>query len=80
MQAFTSAFLFSNEKSVIAMLFIMEGKHPSRPVHLTFMEHLWTLMQRCWDHDPHLRLGAPEASQVILTLSAHPFLQLLCVH
>ena len=80
MQAFTSAFPFSNEKSVTAMLFIIEGKRPSRPVHPTFTENLWTLMQRCWDHDPRLRPGAPEALQVILTPSAHPFLRLLHVH
>ncbi|KAF9642058.1 hypothetical protein BDM02DRAFT_2731187 [Thelephora ganbajun] len=45
----------------------MQGERPLRPTHPTFTENLWTLVQRCWDHDPHLR---PEASEVLTVLHA----------
>jgi anti-sigma factor ChrR (cupin superfamily) len=50
------------------MFAITQGTRPPRPTHPTFTENLWTLMRRCWDHDPHLR---PEVSEVLqlLTLS-----------
>ena len=49
------------------MFAIAQGKRPPRPTHPTFTENLWTLMQHCWDHDPHLRPEVSEASQVLLT-------------
>ena len=44
----------------------MEGKRPPRPVHPTFTEDLWTLIQRCWDPEPDSR---PETSEVLNVLS-----------
>ena len=40
-----------------------------RPVHPTFTDNLWMLMQRCWDQDPHLRPEVSEILQVLLTPS-----------
>jgi len=66
-QIFTQEIPFSGVSSFMAMVAITQGKRPSRPTHLAFTENLWTLMQRCWDNDPHLR---PKASEVLQTLHA----------
>ena len=64
-QVFTGTIPFSNGSSVMAMLAIAQGKRPPRPTHSIFTEKLWTLMQRCWDQDPHSR---PEASEILAIL------------
>jgi len=64
-QAFTGAVPFSNSLPAAAMLAIMAGKRPPRPMHQSFTNHLWTLMQRCWDQNPHSR---PEVSEVFRVL------------
>jgi serine/threonine protein kinase len=69
MQVFTGMVPFSNDTPALAMLATIQGKRPPRPTHRTFTKDLWALMQRCWDHDPHLRPKALEVLQV-LTLSA----------
>ena len=66
-QAFTGAMPFSGSSTVAAMLSMAQGKRPQRPTHPAFTENLWTLMQRCWDHDPRLR---PEISDVLQLLLA----------
>jgi len=53
----------------MAMLAIVQGKRPPRPTHPTFTEDLWTLIQRCWDGDPHSRPQASEVALQLLTLS-----------
>ena len=50
------------------MLAITQGKRPERPKHPDFTENLWTLIQRCWDEDPHLRPEASEVVHALLTL------------
>ena len=67
MQVFTGAIPFSGNSSAVAMLAIVQGRRPQRPIYPTFTDNLWTLMQRCWDHDPHLR---PEVSEVLQVLLA----------
>ena len=66
-QVFTGAIPFIGSSTNAAMFAIAQGKRPPRPTYPTFTENLWTLMQRCWDHDPHLRPEVSEASQVLLT-------------
>ena len=68
-QVFTGAIPFGGKSSAMAISAITQGRRPSRPTHPTFTENLWTLMQRCWDHDPHLRPEVSEVSRVLLTLS-----------
>ena len=68
-QVFTGAVPFSNRSASMAMLGIMQNERPQRPTHPTFTENLWTLMQRCWDRDPHLRPEVSEVLQVLLTPS-----------
>ena len=68
-QVFTGAVPFSKRSPALAMLAITQGERLQRPTHPTFTENLWTLMQRCWDHDPYLRPEASEALQVLLTRS-----------
>jgi len=68
-QVFTGgAVPFSGLPSATAIVSLAQGTRPPRPTHRTFTEDLWTLMQRCWDHDFSLR---PEVSGVFqgLTLS-----------
>ena len=65
-QVFTGAVPFDNNLPVAAVLAIMSGTRPSRPTHSDFTDELWTLMQRCWNQDPHLR---PEVTEVLKVLS-----------
>jgi len=68
-QVFTGAVPFSDGSSPTAMLAIMQGRRPPRPTHPAFTENLWTLMQRCWNCDPHLRPEASEVFQALLSPS-----------
>ena len=65
-QLFTGTTAFSGYPSIKAMLAIVQGSRPPRPTYPTFTEDLWMLMQRCWDHEPHLR---PDASEVMRILT-----------
>ena len=65
MQVFTGAVPFSNETTFAAAFAIMAGRRPPQPVHPALTDDLWTLMQRCWDHDPHLRPEVSEALQAL---------------
>ena len=67
-QIFTGAIPFIGSSTNAAMFAIAQGRRPQRPTHPTFPENLWTLMQRCWDHDPHLRPEVSEALRILLTL------------
>ena len=66
-QIFTRDIPFTGVPPFKVMMEITQGKRPLRPTYPTFTENLWTLILRCWDHDPHLR---PEASEVLQAL--HP--------
>ena len=66
-QVFTGAVPFNNNLPAAAVLAIMSGTRPSRPIHSDFTDELWTLMQRCWNQDPHLR---PEVTEVLKVLSS----------
>jgi len=68
-QVFTSAVPFGGLSTTGAILSIVQGKRPPRPTHPTFTEDLWTLTQRCWNQDPHLRPNILEVLQVLPTLS-----------
>ena len=68
-QIFTGAVPFSNSTPAMAMLAIMQKERPPRPSHPAFTDDLWTLMQHCWDHDPHLRPEVSEVLKVLLTPS-----------
>ena len=69
LQVFTGGIPFGKKSATIAMLAIIQGRRPERPTHPTFTENLWSLMQRCWDHDPQLRPEVSEALQILLTPS-----------
>ena len=68
-QVFTGMVPFSKRTSLMAILAITQGVRPQRPTHPTFTENLWTLMQRCWDHNPYLRPEVSEVLEVLLTPS-----------
>jgi len=76
MQAFTGAIPFSGGSPLAAITHITQGRRPPRPTHSTFTEDLWGLMQRCWDHDPHLR---PEVSEVLQVLIRSVFLSITVI-
>ena len=48
---------------------VMSGARPPRPTHPDFTEELWSLMQRCWAHEPHLRPGTSEALEILFNVS-----------
>ena len=65
LQVFTGAVPFDGDPALAAMLGIVNGERPPRPTHSKLTDGLWTLIQRCWDQDPHLR---PEVSEVVKVL------------
>ena len=74
-QVFTGVVPFGSDSPVVAILAVVQGRRPPRPTHPIFTASLWTLMQRCWDSDPHVRPDGSEALQILLTLSVfHLFL------
>ena len=80
-QVFTGAVPFGDRPSLMAVLVMTQGERPPRPTHPAFTEILWTLMQRCWDHEPHLRPEVSEVLQILLTpsvphSSGHPSVSL----
>ena len=79
-QVFTGAIPFSKSTPAMAMLAVVQGKRPQRPTHPTFTENLWILMQRCWNHVPHLRPEVSEALQVLLVQSVSHLLRQSYVH
>ena len=74
-QVFTGAVPFRNESSFTAALSIMKDKRPLRPEHPTLTDDLWTLIQRCWNRDPHLRPGVSEVLQALVPSVLYPFLR-----
>ena len=64
-QVFIGAFPFSGIPDTAAMFEIMNGGRPPRPTHPVIAERLWSLMERCWDNEPHSR---PEISEALETL------------
>ena len=64
-QAFTGMVPFSDSSSLGAVMAIVNGRRPPQPTHPALTGELWTLMQRCWDQDPHSR---PEVSEVLMAL------------
>ena len=56
----------------MAMFSVMQGQRPERPTHPSFTGDLWSLTQRCWDHDPGLRPEVSKALQTLLTLLVSP--------
>ena len=73
-QVFTGAVPFSDHSPIKVMWATTQGRRPLRPTHPTFTGDLWTLMQRCWDHDPRLRPDASEVLRVLTPSVSDPFL------
>ena len=73
MQVFAGAIPFSGKTFLGAMVATVQGKRPPRPTHPALTENLWTLIQRCWHHDPHLRPEASEALEVLTSSVSRPF-------
>ncbi|KAF9789353.1 kinase-like domain-containing protein [Thelephora terrestris] len=76
-EVFAGAVPFNDTTSFMAMLYTTEGKRPPRPTHPIFTENLWTLMQRCWDHDPNSRPDVSEVLQILLNLDIPAWKQLI---
>ncbi|KAF9643033.1 kinase-like protein [Thelephora ganbajun] len=66
-EVFSGTIPYSDGSPYRTLFAIMKGERPPRPTHPTFTENLWTLMQRCWSHDPRLRPEASEILDVLLT-------------
>ena len=69
-KVFTGRVPFSDCAAVPAMVKIMTGYRPERPIHPGFTDDLWTLAQRCWEVNPQDR---PQVGSIIEQLSV--FLQ-----
>ena len=64
-QVYTGTIPFSESTHEGAVFIMIAGERPPRPTHQQFTDQLWTLMQRCWDQNPHSR---PEVSEVVKVL------------
>lgn len=56
------------------MIALIQGRRPSRPLesvslHLGLDDHMWNLIEDCWDTDPTKR---PNASEVVNRISSRP--------
>ena len=78
-QVFTGTIPYSGKLPAMVIKAITQGKRPPRPTHPTFTENLWTLMQRCWHHDPHLRPEVLEVSRVLFIPSVSRSFQRLYI-
>ena len=64
-KVFTAAVPFSDKPPRAAMLAIVGGKRPPRPIHPTLTDRLWGLTRRCWDQEPRRR---PQVLQILCGL------------
>ena len=71
-QVFTGAVPFAGNPTHSAMVSLTKGERPQQPTHPALTADLWKLMQRCWDHDPHLRPEISEALRVLTPLVPCP--------
>ena len=72
-QTFTGMVPFNETPPAGAILAIMRGERPPRPTHPALTDPLWTIIQCCWDQDPHLRPQVSKVLQVLLSPSvSHP--------
>ncbi|KAF9646470.1 kinase-like protein [Thelephora ganbajun] len=68
-EVFTGAVPFGDRPPFMATSAIAQGIRPPQPKHPAVTGGLWKLIQRCWDHDPHLRPEAVEVLRVLLTFA-----------
>lgn len=68
-KVFSGAVPFSDHTSLGAVVVMAQGERPPRPTHPILTERIWSLIQRCWQHDPDLRPEVTEVLQILLTPS-----------
>ena len=54
-KTFTGVAPFGDKAPRTATLAIEQGERPPRPIHPSFTDSLWVLVQRCWDQEVHPR-------------------------
>ena len=64
-KVFTGAVPFNDKQPHAAMLAIVGGERPPRPIHPTFTDALWAMIQQCWDQDAGRR---PQALHILCSL------------
>ena len=64
-KVFTGAIPFSDKPHRAAMLAIVGGERPPRPIDPVFTDRLWGLTQQCWDQDVKRR---PHALRISCSL------------
>ena len=69
MKVFSGAVPFRDHTSLGAVVIMAQGERPPRPTHPILTERIWSLIQRCWEHDPHSRPEITEVLQILLTPS-----------
>jgi len=66
MKVFTGNVPFRNLIAAAAIASIISGERPGRPPHPNLTDHLWKLIQQCWEGEPRDR---PQMDRVIKQLS-----------
>jgi len=64
-KGFTGTVPFNQHTSVVALMHVLRGRRPPRPVHPDLTNELWRLIQQCWDQNPYKR---PQMSEVSANL------------
>ncbi|KAF9647776.1 kinase-like protein [Thelephora ganbajun] len=59
-EVFTGAVPFSDKSPHEVIVAIVGGERPLRPTDPTLTSSLWTLTQRCWNREAHLRPQTPQ--------------------
>ena len=70
-QVLTGNVPFSDKSDWVIVPEVLGGNRPSRPAHRSCTDGLWALIQRCWDHEPHLRPEILEVSQTFSSVSTN---------
>ena len=70
-QVLTGEVPFRDKSDWVIASAVLKGNRPSRPAHRSCTDSLWALIQRCWDHEPHVRPEISEISQTFSFISAN---------
>lgn len=65
-EAFSGQVPFRDSQAYEVVMLVAAGTRPPRPDHPALADHLWELIQRCWNADPKSR---PQALEVKNTLN-----------
>lgn len=70
-QVFINEIPFGGESEYSTAAAVMKGGRHPRPADPICTEILWSLINDCWKHEPHLRPKISKVSEVLSSVSHH---------